>query len=98
MKRAGYSGAFASAEALEAGRISRRRIALRPVFRVNKRGIAAAAPVVVSRGSARWHDTGNDPRIYIWKRREPARCCDVAELIGLQPADGKKKQQTLFKR
>lgn len=91
MKRAEYSGAFATAKGLKAAGLVAAGSRYVPVFLLNKQGITAAATVVVSRGSAWRRDTANDPRINICKRREAARCCDVAELIGLQPAEENKK-------
>lgn len=90
MKRAEYPGAFATAKGLKAAGLVVAGSRYVPVFLVSKQGITAAA-TVVSRGPAWRRDTGNDPRIYIWKRREPARGCDVAELIGLHPAEREKK-------
>lgn len=91
VKCAEYSGASASAKGLKATGLVAAGSRYVPVFLLNKQGITAGATVVVSRGSAWRRDTGNDPRINICKCREAARCCDVAELIGLQPAEENKK-------
>lgn len=81
VKRAEYSGAFATAKGLKATGLVIAGSRYVPVFLVNKQGITAAATVVVSWGPAWRRVTENDLRILICKCRELLRCCDVAELI-----------------